>query len=79
MPRMLQVRNIPEDLHRELLRRARERGMTLTGYVQEILEREVARRPLHEVYASIRSRDVELERPVAEVVREARREEFGES
>ena len=43
MPKMLQVRNVPERLHRELTRRARKAGRSLTDYVQEILEREVGR------------------------------------
>ena len=45
MSRMIQVRNVSDKLHRELMRRARARGRTLTDYVEEILEREVARPP----------------------------------
>lgn len=41
MAKMLQVRNLPEPLHRELSRRAKSRRMTLTAYVQSVLEREV--------------------------------------
>lgn len=37
------MRNVPERLHRELTRSARALDMTLTHYVQQILEREVAR------------------------------------
>ena len=40
---MIQVRNVPPELHRELKRRARVSGKSLTAYVQEILEREVGR------------------------------------
>jgi hypothetical protein len=43
MSKMIQVRNVPDRLHRELVRRARARGETLTQYVQRILEREIAR------------------------------------
>ena len=37
---MIQVRNVPDALHGELMRRARARGQTLTDYIQQILERE---------------------------------------
>jgi predicted HicB family RNase H-like nuclease len=38
---MIQVHNVPPELHRELKRPARLSGKTLTAYIQEILEREV--------------------------------------
>jgi plasmid stability protein len=37
MAKMIQVRNVPARLHRELVRRARARGQTLTDYIQAIL------------------------------------------
>jgi hypothetical protein len=73
MSKMIQVRNVPDRLHRELVKRARSRGETLTQYVQGVLERE-ARRPLAtEILERIRARTpVELERPIAELIREDR-------
>jgi hypothetical protein len=73
MSKMIQVRNVPDRLHRELVKRARSRGETLTQYVQGVLERE-ARRPLAtEMLERIRARTpVELERPIAELIREDR-------
>jgi hypothetical protein len=73
MPKMIQVRNVPDRLHRELVKRARARGETLTQYVQSVLERE-ARRPLAtEVLDRIRARtSVELDRPIADLIREDR-------
>ena len=53
MSKMIQVRNVPDRLHRELTRRARARGQNLTDYVQQILEREVARPPALEVFERI--------------------------
>ena len=53
---MIQVRSVPASLHRELVKRARARDMTLTDYVQEILEREIARPPADEVFARIGGR-----------------------
>ena len=73
MPKMLQVRNVPERLHRELTRRARKAGRSLTDYVQEILEREVSRPPAEEVFARIAGRlPVDLGRPAAEILRAER-------
>ncbi|MEX1257915.1 MAG: hypothetical protein WEG36_09880 [Gemmatimonadota bacterium] len=73
MPKMIQVRNVSDDLHRALVERAEARGQTLTDYVQGILEREVARPPVQEVLARIRSRSpVKLPKTVAEYIREER-------
>lgn len=70
---MIQVRNVPERLHRELVRRAKRRGVTLTRYIQDILEREVARPPADEVLDRIEaSSSVALGRPAADLVREER-------
>lgn len=70
---MIQVRNVPDRLHRELVRRAKSRGQTLTDYIQEILEREVARPPLDEVVRRIRSRrPIDLGVSAAELLREER-------
>jgi len=73
MPGMIQVRNVPERLHRELTRRARALDMTLTPYVQRSLEREVARPSREELIRRIRQRrPVRLEQPVAELLRKGR-------
>jgi len=78
MPKMIQVRNVPDRLHAELLRRARARGETLTQYLEGVLEREVQRPLAEEVLKRIRARTkVELDRPVAELIREDRELEEG--
>lgn len=75
MSKMIQVRNVPERLHRELMRRAKARGKTLTAYIQEVLEREVARSSLEDVLRRLRELPpVHLPRPVAEYIREEREE-----
>lgn len=56
MSRMIQVRNVPDKLHRELTRRARVLDLTLTDYIQGLLEREVARPAREEVFARVLSR-----------------------
>ncbi len=73
MSKMIQVRNVPDRLHRELARRAKARGQTLTDYIQEILEREVTRPPAAEVFDRIEARSpVMLGRPAADLIREER-------
>jgi plasmid stability protein len=70
---MIQVRNVPERLHRELTRRAAKQGQTLTAYVQDLLEREVARPPADEVFERIEARArIKLSRRAAELIREER-------
>ena len=73
---MIQVRNVPERLHRELKRRAKLRGQTLTDYVQAILEREVAKPDRRDVLARIlRSEPIDLGGMTgADLIHEARRE-----
>lgn len=70
MSKMIQVRNVPDRLHRELVRRARARGQALTDYVQDILEREVARPPAEEVFERISNRQpVALGARAADLIR----------
>ena len=70
---MIQVRNVPDWLHRELVRRAKRRGVTLTRYIEDILEREVSRPPADEVFDRIEaSAATSLGRPASELIREER-------
>jgi plasmid stability protein len=54
--KMIQIRNVSDALHAELVRRARLHGQTLTAYLEELLEREVARPPVTDVLARIEAR-----------------------
>jgi len=75
MSKMIQVRNVPERLHRELVRRARAAGQDLTHYIQTLLEQEVRRPPAEEVFERIARRPaVDLGRPAAELLQEERSE-----
>jgi plasmid stability protein len=56
MSKMIQVRNVPDRLHRELKSRAKRRGQSLTAYIQELLEREVSRPDPADVFARIEAR-----------------------
>lgn len=73
MPTMIQVRNVPDRLHRELVKRAQRRGQTLTRYVQDLLEREVTRPPADELFDKIEAATpVRLGRPAADLIHEER-------
>lgn len=73
MSKMVQVRNVSDRLHRELVRRAKARGQTLSAYIEELLEREVALPPAEEVFERIRQMPrVKLPKPVADYIREER-------
>jgi len=75
MSKMLQVRDVPERLHRELVRRAKARGQTLTDFVKDLLEREVARPPADEVFDRIEQRKpVHLSKTPADLIRQDREE-----
>jgi len=56
MPKMIQVRNVSDELHAELVRRAKDGRMTLTAFIEQILEREVASESMEEVFARIKAR-----------------------
>ena len=67
MSKMIQVRNVPDRLHRELMKRAKRAGLSLTDYIQRVLEREVSRPPA--LYALWR---MPLDRPTYQMVRTIR-------
>ncbi len=73
---MIQVRNVPDHLHRELARRARLHGMTLTDFIQGILEREMSREDRKDVLRRMLKREsVDLgDLTAADLIREGRRE-----
>ncbi len=69
---MLQVRNVPDDLHAELRRRAADAGMSLSDYVLRELRRVAERSPMAEVFA--RSAAMRIPLPMDEVVEGIRAE-----
>ena len=73
MSKMIQVRHVPDRLHRELVKRVKDRGQPLTEYIQDLLEREVARPPAAEVFDRIEAMPpVKLRRSAADLIREER-------
>jgi len=73
MSKMIQLRHVPDALHRKLKARAAMAGMSLSDYLLREV-REIAERPtLEEFCERLRSRTpVELPRPAADYVREER-------
>ena len=49
MSKMIQIRNVPDDLHQTLKSKAAQRGMTLSDYLLEMAEREAAQVSLDEM------------------------------
>jgi hypothetical protein len=73
MSKMVQIRNVPEALHRKLKSRAAGSGQTLSDYLLAELERLAARPTRDEMLARIhRRRRVTLKTPAAVVIREER-------
>ena len=78
MARMIQIRNVPDALHRRLKSRAADSGMTLSDYL--LMEmRKIADRPTpQQLWDRLRSRPpVDPSRPVAELVHEERESRNG--
>jgi plasmid stability protein len=73
MPKMIQIRHVPDDLHRKLKIRAAEKGMSLSDYLLSELE-EIAEQPtLEEFVERIRRLPpVELDEEPAETIRRFR-------
>lgn len=70
---MIQIRNVPDPLHRELKVRAARAGMTLSDYLLDMVRRSVERPEPGELLARIRERGpVYLEESAAEAVRAER-------
>lgn len=55
MSKMIQVRNVPEELHRELKIRAAAEGLSLSDYIKRELEAGVARPSFEEFDAGVRA------------------------
>jgi antitoxin FitA len=73
MSRVIQIRNVPDKLHREAKARAAQTGLTLSDFALRALEREVHRPAAGEVAARVRALEALPGVPSgAALVREAR-------
>lgn len=73
MPKMIQIRNVPDPLHRKLKARAAEQGLTLSDFLLRLAEREVSRPTIAELTERLR-REEPLDTSIApaEIIRELR-------
>lgn len=73
MPRLLQVREVPDDVHRTLKVRAARAGTSLSEYVRAELELIASRPTPEELRARLKTRTrVEVSEPAAELIRRRR-------
>jgi antitoxin FitA len=66
MSPMIQIRNVPRDLHREAKAKAALAGLTLSEYALQALEREVRRPTAAEIAARVRELEPVTSAPPAE-------------
>ena len=70
---MIQIRNVPDDLHRKLKVRAASRGSTLSDYLLSELEGIATKPTLAELTARLAEQDaVASDRLAAELIRDLR-------
>jgi plasmid stability protein len=70
---MIQIRNVPDDLHRKLKARAAEEGMSLSDYLLRQISESAEKPTMAEWLARVRSRPpVELSEPAATIIRRMR-------
>jgi len=73
---MIQVRDVPEDVHGTLKSRAARDGMTLSAYIKRELERAAERPTMQEwLERTERAKPIPAKIPAARVIREVRDEQ----
>ena len=73
MSKMLQIRNVPDEIHRRLKSRAALAGVSMSDYVLREIEVVLSRPTRDEVFARIAELPpIDLDPPSAEVLREER-------
>ena len=73
MPKMIQIRNVPDELHRTLKVRAAKADMTLSDYLFSEIEQIAAKPTLPETMERLRQQEpVELDEPPDVTIRRFR-------
>lgn len=73
MSRMIQIRNVPDAVHRKVKARAAEAGKTLSDYLLAEVERIVSVPTREEMMARLHARSrVKLRTPAADIIRSER-------
>jgi antitoxin FitA len=73
MPKTIQIRNVPEDLHKKLKVRAKQAGITLSDYLLSEIEQVAEKPTLSEMMERLRGLEpVELDEPPEVTIRRMR-------
>jgi hypothetical protein len=73
MPKMIQIRHVPDVIHRRIKARAAQSGQSLSDYLLAEIERIAALPTRDEMLARLHARSrVRLKRPAAEIIRKER-------
>ena len=73
MPKMIQIRNVPEALHRKLKARAAEAGLSLSDYLLREMRKTAQRPTMEELLERLkRLPPVEVSESPADILRAAR-------
>lgn len=73
MPKMIQIRNVPDDLHEELRVRAARQRVSLSDYLLRLAENDVARPTVDEWLERVKSREpIRSSMSSAQMIREER-------
>lgn len=75
MSKMIQIRNVPDDLHRELKMRAAAAGMSMSDYIKRELDRRRRKSTIAEIVARREAqgrRSTSTTQELVDIIREAR-------
>ncbi|HEY6145980.1 MAG TPA: hypothetical protein VIV13_06875 [Solirubrobacterales bacterium] len=75
MSKMIQIRNVPDDLHRDLKKRAALAGMSMSDYIKRELDRKSRKSTIKEIGARSRGRSAEstlTTQKIVDIIRESR-------
>lgn len=75
MSKMIQIRNVPDDLHRELKMRASLAGMSMSDYIKRELDRRSRRSTIPEMIARREAsgrKSTSTTQELVDIIREAR-------
>lgn len=73
MSKMIQIRNVPDQLHRTLKARAASAGMSLSDYIKKELEKSAEQLTMKEWLERVsRHKPIRTDRTAAEIIRELR-------
>lgn len=73
MPKMIQIRNVPDDVHRIVKARAAKAGMSLSDYLKREIEQHAKRPTLDEWLDRVaKGKPIPMSKSSAQIIREMR-------